>query len=162
MTQRPTGNAAADGESALRRAGLRLTLARVRVLEIVRNGSSRHLSAEDVFVRLFEQGADSCLATVYRALSELEGAGLVLRNVFEGGKAVFESAEGERHDHLVCLQCKCVDEFRSEPIEALEREVAAARGYARVGHRLELYGYCSDCVSARRKVLGVPGPGDAW
>ena len=85
------------------------------------------------------------LATVYRVLSQLEAAGLLSRNVFDSGKAVFEINEGEHHDHLICLQCGRVDEFRNEMIETLQHQVALANGYALADHRLSLYGFCSRC-----------------
>ena len=89
------------------------------------------------------------LATVYRVLSQLEGAGLLSRNVFDGGKAVFEINEGKHHDHLICQTCGRVDEFSNETIERLQREIAIAQGYELVDHRLALYGRCAACVQAR-------------
>ena len=133
----------------LKNVGLKATLPRLKVLDILRSSPSRHLSAEDVYRRLLEQGSDVGLATVYRVLSQLEAAGLLSRNVFDTGKAVFEINEGEHHDHLICLQCGQVDEFRNEAIEALQREVASTRGYQLADHRLALYGYCRSCVGGR-------------
>lgn len=132
----------------LKNAGLKATLPRMQVLEIIRNSAHRHLSAEDVFRRVLDQGLDVGLATVYRVLSQLEGAGLLSRNVFDGGKAVFEINEGHHHDHLICLVCGRVDEFSNEAIEALQREVAVANGYELADHRLALYGRCSACAAA--------------
>ena len=143
---------APHGEPELRSAGLKATLPRMRVLDIIRHSDSRHLSAEDVFKRLLEQGCDVGLATVYRTLSQLEGAGLLLRNVFEGGKAVYEINEGVHHDHLICLTCGRVDEFSNDAIEALQLQVAKKHGYELANHRLALYGRCPACAraSARR------------
>lgn len=136
-------------EPELKSAGLKSTLPRVRVLDIIRHSESRHLGAEDIYRRLAEQGSDVGLATVYRVLSQLEAAGLLLRNVFDGGKAVFEINEGEHHDHLICLACGRVDEFSDELIEARQRETAKARGFELADHRLALYGYCAACVRLR-------------
>jgi Fur family ferric uptake transcriptional regulator len=97
------------------------------------------------------------MSTVYRVLSQLEAAGLLLRQTFESGKAVFELNEGPHHDHLICLQCGRVDEFSNEHIEALQREVAQAHGYRLADHRLALYGHCGACSQAR---LALP-QGDA-
>lgn len=139
-----------SGEAAdLKSAGLKVTLPRKQVLEIIRSSEHRHMSAEDVYRRILDQGFDAGLATVYRVLSQLEGAGLLSRNVFDGGKAVFEINEGRHHDHLICLTCGRVDEFSNEAIEALQREVATSQGYELAGHRLALYGYCAACVAAR-------------
>ncbi len=132
-------------DQELRDVGLKATLPRLKVLEIMRASPSRHLSAEEVYRLLLETDADVGLATVYRVLSQLETAGLLSRNVFDSGKAVFEINEGEHHDHLICLQCGRVDEFRHEMIETLQRQVAAANGYVLADHRLSLYGFCSRC-----------------
>ena len=132
-------------DQELRDVGLKATLPRLKVLEIMRASPSRHLSAEEVYRLLLEQDADVGLATVYRVLSQLETAGLLSRNVFDSGKAVFEINEGEHHDHLICLQCGRVDEFRNEMIETLQHQVATANGYALADHRLSLYGFCCRC-----------------
>ena len=145
---RPT--TAVDSEPELRQVGLKVTLPRKRVLEIIRNSPSRHLSAEDVYRNLLEQRLDVGMATVYRVLSQLEGAGLLLRHVFDGGRAVFEYNEGVHHDHLICVNCGRVDEFSNEKIEALQREVASSYGYQLADHRLALFGLCPDCQTPRR------------
>ena len=153
-------------EADLKSVGLKSTLPRMRVLDIIRNSESRHLSAEDVFRRLLDKGSDVGLATVYRVLSQLEGAGLLSRNVFDGGKAVFELNEGGHHDHLICLTCGRVDEFSNESIETLQRQVASEHGYELADHRLALYGQCAACVAARtsapasRRVAGGPATGE--
>lgn len=136
-------------EPGLKNVGLKSTLPRIRVLDIIRHSEARHLGAEEIYKRLQDQGADVGLATVYRVLSQLEAAGLLLRNVFDGGKAVFEINEGEHHDHLICLGCGRVDEFNDELIEARQRETAHAHGFELADHRLALYGYCAACVRAR-------------
>jgi len=132
----------------LKSAGLKATLPRRLVLEIIRSSRERHLSAEDVFRRLLKQGSDVGLATVYRVLSQLESAGLLSRNVFESGKALYEVSEGGDHDHLICLGCGRVDEFRTEAILALRQDVAATHNYRLARHRLAVYGYCPDCAQA--------------
>jgi Fur family ferric uptake transcriptional regulator len=153
MTPKAPGNEAfVAREPDLKNVGLKATLPRMRVLEIIRSSEYRHLSAEDVYRRIQDQGSDVGLATVYRVLSQLEGAGLLTRNVFDGGKAVFEINEGRHHDHLICVTCGRVDEFRNEAIDALEREVAATQGYELADHRLALYGHCGECMLARRGV----------
>ncbi|PJO35587.1 ferric iron uptake transcriptional regulator [Delftia acidovorans] len=133
------------GEPELRSVGLKATLPRMQVLEIFRQSASRHLHAEDVFRLLAERRAEVGLATVYRVLSQLEAAGLLLRQTFESGKAVFELNEGPHHDHLICLQCGRVDEFSNDHIEALQHQVAQAHGYRLADHRLALYGHCGAC-----------------
>lgn len=134
----------------LKSAGLKATLPRRLVLEIIRASSERHLSAEDVYRRLVKQGSDVGIATVYRVLSQLESAGLLFRNVFESGKAIYELNEGGDHDHLICLGCGRVDEFRNEAIETLRQDVAAANDYQLTRHRLALYGYCPDCARTQQ------------
>lgn len=150
MTQIPAQDDTTAGqEPELKSVGLKVTLPRMRILEIIRTSESRHLSAEDVYRRLLDQGSDMGLGTVYRVLSQLEGAGLLSRNVFDGGKAVFEINLGKHHDHLICLTCGRVDEFSNEVIEMLQRQIAAEQGYELADHRLALYGHCAACVRAR-------------
>lgn len=132
----------------LKSAGLKATLPRMRVLEIIRNCEHRHLSADDVYRRLHDEGSEVAIATVYRVLSQLEEVGLLSRNIFEGNKGVFEINEGHHHDHLICVVCGRVDEFSNEAIEVLQREVAASQGYELANHRLALYGRCAACVVA--------------
>lgn len=136
-------------EAGLRNAGLKATLARKQVLEIIRSSELRHLSAEDIYRRLLDQGFEVGLTTIYRVLAELERAGLLSRNVFDGGKAMFEIKERGRHDHLICLGCGRVDEFRNRAINALRREIAAKQGYELAVHQLALYGHCKACTEAR-------------
>jgi Fur family ferric uptake transcriptional regulator len=134
-----------EQDAELKGAGLKATLPRVKVLEAIRGSQARHLSAEEVYRRLLAQGGDFGLATIYRVLAQLEEAGLLSRNVFDGGKAVYEINQGSPHDHLICLSCGRVDEFTSAAIEAQQREVAAERGYRLAGRGLVLYGHCADC-----------------
>src|SRR5690606_18291683 len=101
----------------LRKAGLKVTLPRMKILEMLEQSENRHLSAEDVYKALLEAGDDIGLATVYRVLTQFEAAGIVQRHYFEGNQSVFELAEGEHHDHMVCLDCGAIEEFYDETIE---------------------------------------------
>lgn len=123
----------------LRKAGLKVTLPRLKILSILENDKHTHLSAEDVYKRLLEAGEDVGLATVYRVLTQFESAGLVLRQNFEGGHAVFEMASDEHHDHMVCAKTGKVIEFHDPIIEERQRAVAAEHGYEIVDHSLILY-----------------------
>lgn len=147
---------ARPGEPELRSVGLKATLPRMQVMEIFRQSPSRHLHAEDIYRRLGEQKAEVGLATVYRVLSQLEGAGLLLRQTFESGKAVYELNEGPHHDHLICLQCGRVDEFSNPHIEALQHEVAQNLGYRLAEHRMSLYGHCGGCQARGESADAAP------
>lgn len=129
----------------LKKAGLKVTLPRVKVLQILRETQERHHSAEDVYKLLLEAGEDVGLATVYRVLTQFEAAGLVVRHHFEGGHSVFELAEEHHHDHIVCVSCGRVEEFHDEFIEDRQRQVAKELGYTLKNHSHYLYGECSDC-----------------
>ncbi|BCX89833.1 Fur family transcriptional regulator, ferric uptake regulator [Methylomarinovum tepidoasis] len=130
----------------LRNAGLKVTLPRMKILEILeRQQGARHLSAEDVYRMLLDEGEKIGLATVYRVLTQFEAAGLVRRHYFEGGNSVFELNRGGHHDHLVCLRCGRIDEFTDEEIEARQRRIAERLGYALEDHSLILYGICPAC-----------------
>ena len=137
----------------LKNSGLKATLPRIKILEIFQGSERRHLTAEDVFKALLTEGADIGLATVYRVLMQFEQAGLLSRSNFESGKSVFELNEGHHHDHLVCLDCGRVEEFHDPQIEALQREVATARGFALQEHSLSLYARCTkaDCPHKQRQ-----------
>jgi Fur family ferric uptake transcriptional regulator len=123
----------------LRRAGLKVTTPRLKILEILENASTRHLSAEEVYQTLHDDGDEVGLATVYRVLTQFESAGLVVRHNFEGGHSVFEIDRGPHHDHMVCTQSGQVIEFHSSEIEALQRQIADAHGFELVDHSLVLY-----------------------
>ena len=123
----------------LRRAGLKVTHPRVRILEILETSSLKHMTAEDVFKLLLENSDEIGLATVYRVLNQFETAGIVSRNNFEGGQAVYELDRGGHHDHMVCLDTGKVIEFESPDIERLQREIAEAHGYSLEEHNLVLY-----------------------
>ena len=124
----------------LRKAGLKVTLPRVKILQILENSDNKHMSAEDVYKALIEGDQDVGLATVYRVLTQFETAGLVTRHYFEGGHSVFELESGEHHDHLVCMETGKVIEFHNDTIEALQEQIAEELGYDLVDHNLVLYG----------------------
>ena len=123
----------------LRKAGLKVTLPRLKILEILENNTQRHLSAEDIYRELLDAGEDIGLATVYRVLTQFESAGLVTRHNFEGGSSVFELDEGEHHDHMVCVETGDVIEFVNDEIEQLQHDIAAKHGYDLIDHNLVLY-----------------------
>ena len=123
----------------LRKAGLKITLPRLKILEILESAKDRHLSAEDIYKELLGSGEDIGLATVYRVLTQFESAGLVTRHNFEGGHSVFELDDGDHHDHMVCVDTGEVTEFVSEEIERLQHEIAEKYGYDLVDHSLVLY-----------------------
>ena len=131
----------------LKASGLKATLPRLKILEIFQGSAVRHLSAEDVYKILLAENMDVGLATVYRVLTQFEQAGLLSRNHFESGKAVFELNEGSHHDHLVCIDCSRVEEFYDEEIERRQQQVAQERGFAIAEHALALYAHCTkkDC-----------------
>lgn len=125
----------------LRKAGLKVTLPRVKILQLMEDAAedNHHLSAEDVYKALLESGEDVGLATVYRVLTQFESAGLVVRHNFEGGHSVFEMAKGDHHDHMVCLDTNEVIEFLDPVIERRQRELADEHGYDIIDHSLVLY-----------------------
>ena len=123
----------------LRKAGLKVTLPRLKILEILEVNARRHLSAEDIYKELLDTGEDIGLATVYRVLTQFESAGLVTRHNFEGGHSVFELDEGEHHDHMVCVESGQVVEFVNEEIERLQHEIAEEHGFELIDHNLVLY-----------------------
>ena len=124
----------------LRKAGLKVTLPRGKILQIFENSDNKHMSAEDVYKALIEGDQDVGLATVYRVLTQFETAGLVTRHYFEGGHSVFELESGEHHDHLGCMETGKVIEFQNDTIEALQEQIAEELGYDLVDHNLVLYG----------------------
>ena len=123
----------------LRKAGLKITLPRLKILEILEKAKLRHLSAEDIYKELLQSGEDIGLATVYRVLTQFESAGLVTRHNFEGGHSVFELDDGDHHDHMVCVETGDVIEFVSDEIERLQHQIAEKYGYELLDHSLVLY-----------------------
>jgi len=126
----------------LRNAGLKVTLPRLKILEMLETSEPSHLSAEEIYRRLMDSGEEIGLATVYRVLTQFETAGLVIRHHFEGVHAVFEIERGHHHDHIVCLRCGHVDEFRDDVIERRQREISKDLGYKLMDHNLIMYGEC--------------------
>jgi Fur family ferric uptake transcriptional regulator len=127
----------------LKGSGLKVTVPRLKVLDLFQHSRERHLTAEDVYRRLLEEHSDIGLATVYRVLTQFEQAGLLVRHHFEGGKAVYELNEGTHHDHMVCLDCGRVEEFYDAEIEKRQQAVARAKGFAIADHALSLYAHCT-------------------
>ncbi len=123
----------------LKKAGLKVTLPRLKILEILESNEQRHLSAEDIYKELLGTGEDIGLATVYRVLTQFETAGLVNRHNFEGGHSVFEMDEGKHHDHMVCVETGEVVEFVNEEIEQLQHEIAKQHNFKLIDHSLVLY-----------------------
>ncbi|MDE2070303.1 MAG: ferric iron uptake transcriptional regulator [Gammaproteobacteria bacterium] len=135
----------------LRNVGLKVTLPRVKILEILESSALRHMSAEDMYKALLDSGEDIGLATVYRVLTQFETAGLVTRHHFEGGHSVFELNQGTHHDHIVCVKCGRVDEFVDGEIEKRQKQIASAKGYEITDHSLYLYGVCPECRKTLNK-----------
>ncbi|MGR9043916.1 MAG: ferric iron uptake transcriptional regulator [Gammaproteobacteria bacterium] len=130
----------------LRDAGLKVTLPRVKILEILENQTDdRHLTAEQVYKILLSENEEIGLATVYRVLTQFEAAGLVSRHHFEGGNSVFELNKGGHHDHILCVKCGKVAEFTDSIIESRQKEIAGKLGYELTDHSLYLYGLCANC-----------------
>lgn len=127
----------------LKSSGLKATLPRIKILELFQQSAQRHMTAEDVYKVLLTEGSDIGLATVYRVLMQFEQAGLLSRNHFEAGKAVFELNEGQHHDHLVCVNCGRVEEFFDPEIERRQQQIATERGYKLQDHALSLYVLCN-------------------
>ncbi len=123
----------------LRKAGLKVTLPRVKILQMLDTTEQRHMSAEDVYKALMEAGEDVGLATVYRVLTQFEAAGLVVRHNFDGGHAVFEFADTGHHDHMVDVDTGLVIEFTDASIEMRQREIVEEHGFELVDHNLVLY-----------------------
>jgi Fur family ferric uptake transcriptional regulator len=132
-----------DTAQSLKDSGLKATLPRRKILELFESTKVRHLSAEDVYKALLGEGIDVGLATVYRVLTQFEHAGLLSRQHFETGKAVYELNQGGHHDHLVCVQCGRVEEFYDAEIERRQDKVAAERGFKVHDHSLHLYVDCT-------------------
>ncbi len=123
----------------LRKAGLKITLPRLKILEILESAEPRHMSAEDIYKELIDSNEEIGLATVYRVLTQFEAAGLITRHNFEGGHSVFELDDGEHHDHMVCVDSGEVIEFVNDEIERLQKEIAEQHGFELLDHSLVLY-----------------------
>ena len=133
----------------LKNIGLKATLPRLKILDLFENSDVRHLTAEDVYKILLNEGMEIGLATIYRVLTQFEQAGILERSHFESGKAVYELNEGKHHDHLVCTSCGRVEEFYDPEIERRQQMIAKDKGWILQDHAMSLYGLCGDCVSKR-------------
>lgn len=137
----------------IKKAGLKITLPRLKVLQILENVSKHHLSAETIHQSIVKSGEDIALATIYRVLTQFEAAGLVSRLSFEGGHSVFELTQGKHHDHLVCVKCGKIEEFADEIIEKHQQLIAEQSGFQITDHCLNIYGICSDCQVHKLKFI---------
>ncbi len=129
----------------LKKAGLKATLPRLKILAILEENQHEHMSAEDVYKALLECGEDVGLATVYRVLTQFEQADILNRHHFAEGHSVFELNQGEHHDHILCVKCGRVEEFVDEVIEQRQNAIAEQAGFDITNHSLYLYGICPDC-----------------
>src|SRR3989338_4789766 len=129
----------------LKKTGLKVTAPRLKILEILERANPRHMNAEDVHRALRDSDNDVGLATVYRALTQFEIAGLVRRHNFNSGQAVFEIEAGEHHDHMVCAKCACVTEFTDTVIEEQQKKIAERAGFEITDHHLTIHGICRAC-----------------
>jgi len=134
----------AEQNEELKRAGLKITLPRIKILTILQDPNNQHISAEDVYKILLEHNEEIGLATVYRVLNQFDDAGIVSRHHFEGGKSVFELSQKKHHDHLVCLKCGKVVEFEDDVIETRQEDIAKKHKITLTNHSLYLYGECED------------------
>jgi Fur family ferric uptake transcriptional regulator len=131
----------------IKNAGLKVTLPRMKILELLEDSPNRHLKAEDIYKMLLDSGEEIALATVYRVLTQFEAAGLVTRHHFDGSHAVFEIDDGEHHDHLVDISSGRVVEFYDDIIEQRQQEIASNHGFTITGHTMVLYGHFDDSTS---------------
>lgn len=129
----------------LKKAGLKATVPRLKILQMLESSKTRHFSADDVYNNLRDSGEEVGLATVYRVLTQFESAGLVIRHHFESGQSVFELNQGHHHDHILCVKCGKVEEFIDETIEERQRLIAEHAGFAMTDHSLYIYGICAEC-----------------
>jgi len=135
-------------EQKTKQAGLKVTIPRMRILQLLENSQQRHWSAEDVYKALLDSSNDEgglALATIYRVLTQFEGAGLVTRLHFEGGTSVFELNQGAHHDHLICVKCGKIEEFFDEAIEKRQQAIAKKKNFDITDHSLHIYGVCALC-----------------
>ena len=139
-----------DESKQLKSAGLKITLPRLKILQLLEQSKDRHMSAEDVYKTLIDMGEDVSLATVYRVLTQFEVAGLIDKHNFEGGHAVFEIRSHAHHDHLVCVKCGKVEEFVDPVIEERQQQVAVQAGYTITDHSLNIYGVCGGCQAGKK------------
>ena len=131
--------------------GLKVTGPRLKILDLFETHADLHLSAEDVYRILLENGIEIGVATIYRVLTQFEQAGILLRHHFETGKAVYELNTGDHHDHIVCVKCGNVSEFHNPEIEKLQEQIASEHGFRVVDHALYMYGVCGDCQKKEKR-----------
>nr|VFJ86430.1 MAG: Fur family transcriptional regulator, ferric uptake regulator [Candidatus Kentron sp. H]VFJ88303.1 MAG: Fur family transcriptional regulator, ferric uptake regulator [Candidatus Kentron sp. H]VFJ95522.1 MAG: Fur family transcriptional regulator, ferric uptake regulator [Candidatus Kentron sp. H] len=129
----------------LKKVGLRTTLPRIRILQILEENAQPHMTAENVYKALLEAGEDIGIGTVYRVLTQFESAGLINRHYFEGAQSVFELDQGIHHDHLLCVKCGRIEEFMDDTIEERQRLIAEQFGFTMTDHSLHIYGVCEAC-----------------
>ena len=129
----------------LKSAGLKVTLPRLKILEVLEKSPNHHLSAEDIYRVLIEQNEEVGVATIYRVLSQFEESGIVQKLNFENNQAVYELCGVDHHDHLVCLKCNKIIEFQDDVIEKHQVQIAKKHGFELTDHSLYLYGLCKDC-----------------
>lgn len=134
----------------LKGSGLKVTGPRLKILDLFETHIDEHLSAEDVYRILLDEGVEIGVATIYRVLTQFEQAGILVRHHFEGGKAVYELNQ-EQHDHIVCVRCGLVTEFQNSEIEQMQERIAEANGYRLVDHSLYLYGVCGNCRKKEKR-----------
>lgn len=134
-----------DNINQLKDNGLKVTGPRLKILSLFERHAYKHLSAEDVYRILLEEGIEIGVATIYRVLTQFEQADILIRHHFETGKALYELNKGEHHDHLVCVKCNSITEFCNDEIESLQNRIAQENGYRIVDHALYLYGVCAHC-----------------
>ncbi|MGP1947566.1 MAG: ferric iron uptake transcriptional regulator [Arsenophonus sp. NC-PG7-MAG3] len=132
-----------DNNKALKNAGLKVTLPRLKILEVLQEPEYHHVSAEDLYKKLIDMGEEIGLATVYRVLNQFDDVGIITRHNFEGGKSVFELTQQHHHDHLICLDCGKVIEFSDESIDIRQKNIAERHGIKLSNHSLYLFGHCS-------------------
>jgi len=130
----------------LKKAGLKVTSPRVKILAIIENSENHHLSAEDVYKELLDNKQEIGIATVYRVLTQFEEAGLLVKHNFEDGRSVFEMASEDHHDHMICQKCGKVEEFFDAEIEARQDKLAESRGFKILHHSHSIYGLCKNCA----------------
>ncbi len=130
---------------AIKKAGLKVTAPRTKILEIFEISDKRHWSAEEIYKKLVETGEDVGIATIYRVLTQFEQAGILTRHHFGEGHSIFELDSGEHHDHLVCAKCGHVEEFVDALIEERQKEIAQKAHYQMLDHSLHIYGLCPTC-----------------
>ena len=131
--------------------GLKVTGPRLKILDLFETHADLHLSAEDVYRILLENGIEIGVATIYRVLTQFEQAGILLRHHFGTGKAVYELNKGDHHDHIVCVKCGNVSEFHNPEIEKLQEQIASEHGFRVVDHALYMYGVCGDCQKKEKR-----------